>query len=390
MSFLKSSINITDYCLDTKGTSINPTQLFEKLSALAFIEEPIDVSVNNVGIVNFFNMADGRLDNIEMFYSSPYFFFGVRNDIRKVDSKLAKMELDKRIEKFLKEQPQFNRIPKAMKEELRDQINLDLLRKAVPSPTFFQCIINLETNKVLVSSKSTKQLETAQNLFRQLFEDQGYLLKRTPPIKKFIQSAGGAETEKGEMLATLNEAATDSVLEQVEANKALWQDFLAWMLFTSYGGGDCTKFSDPESGGSMTAFLDKKLVAVGACSEGVQKVVISGPQSHVKEIKAALQSDKHIDLAGITIETPDDDKYSFNLEASWLSMSSIKMPVARVDPDPDANQFAEDLGTLLVRIHQIGSVQQRLDAIINQFLDVRTDTEMWQSYKKSYSDWLTE
>ena len=92
------------------------------------------------------------------------------------------------------------------------------------------------------------------------------------------------------------------MLEQIEANRWLGNDFLLWLFYrtlNSDSGYQVNCDGPLLEKQPFSAYIDNRLVLIGGGQEGVQKIVVAGPQDQYQEVKAALVQGKQIEEAMI-------------------------------------------------------------------------------------------
>ncbi len=146
----------------------------EKLKQFAFA--PIDDLPGEEtarGWVNFDDMLDLRW-NTSVPEKGNFMVFGFRIDTRRVPGPVLKKEygqaLQDELEQARAEGKKF--VSRKRKKELKELIKAKLMAKTPPSPTVVDAALDMTTGQLLVSSTSSKQLESFAEHFKASFGEQ--------------------------------------------------------------------------------------------------------------------------------------------------------------------------------------------------------------------------
>lgn len=101
----------------------------------------------------------------DMFFQQ-YVLLGFRYDRRVAPAKLVRLEC-RRAEEERKEKQGLERIGRAMRREIKEEVAARLLQRALPSPSLFECAWDLERKTVYFTGKSKGPREAFTTLFRQ-------------------------------------------------------------------------------------------------------------------------------------------------------------------------------------------------------------------------------
>jgi DNA recombination-dependent growth factor C len=102
-------------------------------------------------------------DTNDLFFQQ-YLVVGFRFDTRAVPAKLAWMER-RRAENARTVEQNADRLGRATKREIKEDVESNLLARALPNPKLFECAWNLETEAVYFTGK----LKSAREAFASLF-----------------------------------------------------------------------------------------------------------------------------------------------------------------------------------------------------------------------------
>lgn len=188
----------------------NPaTVTAERLKQFAFV--PIDDLPGEEmarGWVNFDDMLDLNW-NTSVPEKGNFMAFGLRIDTRRGPEPVLKKEygkaLQEEVEKAQAEGKKF--ISRERKKELKDIIKAKLMAKTPPSPAVVDAALDMTSGQLLVSSTSSRQLESFAEHFKTSFgqdlqelnfgglEDQSDTLKEGLAMESFLQEIYGHSQE---------------------------------------------------------------------------------------------------------------------------------------------------------------------------------------------------
>lgn len=106
-------------------------------------------------------------DTSDLFFQQ-YLVVGFRFDTRAVPAKLAWMER-RRAENARKVEQQVDRLGRATRREIKEDVESNLLARALPNPKLFECAWNLESEAVYFTGKLKSARESFASLFRDTF-----------------------------------------------------------------------------------------------------------------------------------------------------------------------------------------------------------------------------
>lgn len=106
-------------------------------------------------------------DPSDLFFQQ-YIVIGFRFDKRAVPAKLAWIER-RRAEAARKAEHNLERIGKSLRREIKEDVESNLLARALPNPKLFECAWNLETEVVYFTGKLKSAREAFTTLFRETF-----------------------------------------------------------------------------------------------------------------------------------------------------------------------------------------------------------------------------
>lgn len=388
MGFLSPSSSI---CYFQVGGELDPQKKFadllDKLSAEGFrsIENSADELAT--GWVQFTDYENGDFDSGGPCWFDHFLCFSLRQDRRRIPSALLKRQVSRLSDQFLAEKPNLKYVPKAEKEQIRDRARTQLLVKTLPSPSCYDVVWDTERQLIRFCSLGQTIIDTFQGLFHQTFP--GLRLQLLHPLARAAQLL---PEELNEQLQKENQATTDSVLEQIEANRWLGTDFLLWLFYRTLNSD--SRYQVKTEGPLLdkqpfTAFLDNRLVLVGGGQEGVQKIVVAGPQDHYLEVKTALTQGKQIEEAILHFQHDEDNAWKLTLKGERFQFGSYRTPMIRPDSSPDDDPQAETVAAFLTKMAATEEGEQMFDSLLRDFLELRLAPE-WKTTLAAINTWLKE
>ena len=387
MGFLATSASFCYFQITGPQNPLVRNELQEKLAAEGFrsIEQSADEL--STGWVELDNYDNSEFETEPSCWRDHYFCFALRQDRRKVPAALLKRQIIQLGDQFLANKPDLNFIPKAEKEQIRDQARSSLLARTLPTPSFYDVIWDTETQLLRFCSLGQSTIDSFQGLFHQTFP--GLRLQLFHPLAR---AAKVIPEQQQEQLQQTNRAQTESVLEQIEANRWLGVDFLQWLFYRTLNSDSryqVTTSGPLLSGQPFTAFLDNRLVLVGGGQEGAQKIVVAGPQDHYLEVKAALLQGKQLEEATIHLQQNEDDGWKLTLKGEKFQFASYRTPMIRPESDPNDDPQAEAEAAFFTKLAAIEEGEQMFESLLKDFLQLRL-SDLWTEEQNSIASWLKE
>ncbi len=137
----------------------------ERITAYSFRDIDETYEEESLGWVSVTNMFDTEFDYAS-YAAGNYVTLSMRLDERKVSGAIIKKFVAKEEERIKKEK-EIPKIPRSMRVEIKERIENELMRKALPVPSVFDLCWNLEDSTLMFFSTNQK----AQGLLEDLFKD---------------------------------------------------------------------------------------------------------------------------------------------------------------------------------------------------------------------------
>lgn len=354
----------------------------EKLSENAF--QSIDHSAEELalGWVELDDFQSSEFDNPSAWWRDDYVTFTLRRDQRRLPSALVKGELQREQQRFLAENPTYQRVPKDKNDELKELVRSRLLVRVLPSPTLLDVVWHLPSRRLSFASVSTRAMDDLTDLFQKTFP--GLRLVSVYPM----QRARTVVSEPlQEALSAENPSPDGSVLEQIRDNQWIGSEFLMWLLYgTTNARSDYGVCCDGPAaqGENFTAYLDNRFLLAGQGNEGAQKVTVVGPQDRFEEVRVALRQGKEIGEATIHFEKLEH-QWRLTLKGELFLFGSFKCPTVRLEKGAEIED--ERVSIFYERMHVLAEGFQLFDSLLSAFLSERLSAN-WAQRCQQINQWL--
>jgi hypothetical protein len=299
-----------------------------------------------------------------------YFAFSLRIDQRKLPATLLKPYILKAEADWLAENPQFNRMPKQQRENLRDAVRGSLFAKTLPSPAIYDAVWDTRGNLVTFCSLGTKVIDQFVDLFKKSFTG-----LRLVPLHPFARAGQVIDDALQPALAACNGSGSESILEQINANQWLGQDFLLWLMHETMNSASEYAVNQPGPavfGDSFIAYINDRLLLATSSETGVQKVTVTGPQDHFNEVRTALQGGKDI-LESVLYIEKQEQLWKMTLKGGTFYLASLKSPQVTLEKDDITDAAMEREAVFFERMYLVEQGLQLFDSLFSTFLKQRLD-----------------
>lgn len=139
----------------------------ERITAYAFRDIDDTYEEDSLGWVSVTNMFDTEFEYAS-YAAGNYVTLSMRLDERKVSGAIVKKFVAKEEERVKKEK-EIPKIPRSMRVEIKERIENELMRKALPVPSVFDLCWNLEDSTLLFFSTNQKAQGLLEDLFKETF-----------------------------------------------------------------------------------------------------------------------------------------------------------------------------------------------------------------------------
>ena len=167
MGLLSNSVSFVRYAVEGDIPQNFWNFVAERVAEFSFKDIDDSYEERSLGWVSVHNMFDSEF--AEAAYSAgDYIVLSLRIDERKVSAAALKKFCLKEEERIKKERG-VPRLNKAVRQEIKENIRLMLVKKAVPIPSVYDLCWNLSTGTMLFFSTSRKAQEVLENFFHETF-----------------------------------------------------------------------------------------------------------------------------------------------------------------------------------------------------------------------------
>ncbi len=143
--------------------------LIAALNGNAFREPLSPVHKEEVmGWTQIHNLLDTSFDDINLWLYNHYAVFALRIDKKTLPAKLFKAHLQKRQQAWCKESGR-ERVPAKVKEELKELLELEMLRQTLPKVAVHELVWNLQEGWLAVHSQSDAVNDKLRKHFHRSF-----------------------------------------------------------------------------------------------------------------------------------------------------------------------------------------------------------------------------
>lgn len=375
---LANSISLTRFNVElAEKEAFTPARLIELLNKYGFRAIDTTLDPESLGWVTATDSAVSVFEDSGLVFVDRFLFFSMRRDVRRIPAAVLKENTKNAEAEWLAEHPNMRRVPKPVKEEIKETEQLSLMAKTIPTPTVNDVVWDTDKNEILLLANSGKVIDQFDTLFRKTFP--GAHLRMATPYHYAEQAVAGGPL--AESLRKQNLAGSDSALDLIKSNNWIGQDFLIWLLT---GASRC---DDPAN---ISTWIDTKVALSGENVEGVEKVVVSGMIATTQHpIKAALRDGKQVISATVYMRQ-DDEEWRLNLTGENFSISSFKTPPVELEEGAQVDEESEAQAAHLEKVHLIGKGMELLSALLRQFLVERLAPARWNDRRQKIDEWLQE
>lgn len=171
MSFIKSSCSFVRFRIAEPAPASLWGEIADRLKQHAFREIDDTADERSLGWVSFEDMLDAEWREAPP-QKGAYIAFSLRLDTRRVPPAVLKkhVALALRAEEARNREQGKKYISRERKKELREQAQIQLLRRCLPIPAEFNVVWNIADNVVFFASTQPKMIEAFQEHFVKTFD----------------------------------------------------------------------------------------------------------------------------------------------------------------------------------------------------------------------------
>ena len=121
----------------------------------------------STGWVNILDMFDNEFRAME-YFKEPFIALSWRVDVKRIPTK-ALLQYCREAEKKVREREGLARLPKPLREEIRESVRIRLLERAIPQSGIYDMVWNLQKNIVFFGAVSSKLCDEFAEFFWNTF-----------------------------------------------------------------------------------------------------------------------------------------------------------------------------------------------------------------------------
>jgi recombination associated protein RdgC len=289
-----------------------------------------------------------------------FLVFSLRVDRKAVPPSLLKVEAMTAERKYLAETGK-ERLYREQKQDIRDRLQLAILQKSLPVPSFYDICWSLSGKWLIFTSLA----EIANLDFLEMFKE-SFGLTPVPLVPWENIRLTETNDERGESGAPLN-------------TETIGREFLTWLWFKSE---ERNGFIDLPGRGDIEVIFLRRLVLESGDGINSETVTCHGANADLKEGKEALRQGKKIKEGRIRLRI-DADAWEFTFKADSHSFQSLKLPETVEMADE------KDLeGRSLERIYLIERVIKTMDDLFALFLTIRQSPHWLSDERPRMNKWM--
>lgn len=167
MGFIKGTASFVRFSVEGELPEKIWDFIADRVVSFAFKDIDETYEEDSLGWVSVVNMFDTEFDYAS-YAAGNYVTLSMRLDERKVSSAIVKKFVQKEEERIKKEK-QIPKIARSIRVEIKERIQNELMRKALPMPSVFDLCWNLEDSTLLFFSTNKKAQALLEDLFRESF-----------------------------------------------------------------------------------------------------------------------------------------------------------------------------------------------------------------------------
>ncbi|MBU0483912.1 MAG: recombination-associated protein RdgC [Proteobacteria bacterium] len=168
MGLLSGSASFVRYQVEGNLPERSGDFLAEKIEQYSFRDIDDNYEERSIGWVSVLNMFDSKFE-YSSYMAGDFILLSMRIDERKVAPAVLKKFCLKEEERIKKER-QVPKLSRSHKLEIKDNMQLMLIKKSVPVPTVYDLCWNLAEGTLLFFSTSQKAQANLEDFFKECFD----------------------------------------------------------------------------------------------------------------------------------------------------------------------------------------------------------------------------
>jgi recombination associated protein RdgC len=361
MGILKGPLTFTRYAIGENLPERFLDFVQERLTRCAFTGLETSERQKIMGWTSLEDILDTRF-SYARHVKGDFLLFSLRVDRKTVPPSLLKVEAMTAEKQYLAETGK-DRLYREQKQDIRDRLQLAILQKSLPVPSFYDICWSMSGKWLIFTSLAEIACLDFLEMFKESF---GFLPVPLVPWENIRQT--GTDDEPVESGASIN----------VET---IGREFLTWLWFKSE---ERNGFIDLPGRGDIEVVFLRRLVLESGDGVNSETVTCHGANADLKEGKEALRQGKKIKEGRIRLRI-DADAWEFTFKADSHSFQSLKLPETIEMADE------KDLeGRSLERIYLIERVIKTMDDLFALFLTIRQSPHWLGDERPRMNKWMQE
>lgn len=354
---------------------------WEDALASCWFRPPLSPTVKRASGFCVLTRPLGETHDINDWAFNHYMLFGWRIDEKKVDGRRFKAELAERIKVWCAANNR-PRCPAAVREELKEMLEMELLQGMKPSLRVIGVLVNVDKGYVLLDSSNTAIVEEITKVFHRelgvrLVEDghagESILGAPTPAFPALFASF---DPRSGSVLP-----GAESVALEVAPNRfsgTALSGFFAWLWGHGQTGNDQMVLADGIA--VSFAIVDEARFASRAATHDEVVVRLQDPSGSA-EARAAVKADRVPTSIRLFLRR-EDREYTMALSGPSLSISALKL--SQMVKSGDTAEVLYDRMFLYEELVWI------LEALVELYIAEALTPEGRAGMKARWMEWLGE
>ena len=269
---------------------------------------------------------------------------------------------------FLAANPGLRWVPKQKKQDMRDNVRTSLLAKTLPVPTVFDAVWDTRTGLLTFASLGRPAIEAFEIHFKKTFPD-----LRLVAVHPYGRAERVVDGPLQAALRTFNKASSEAVLDLIQSNRWLGEDFLLWLMYRTMNDSSEYRITRPgpaAQGEQFVAYLNDRLVLCSTGESGTQKITVAGPQDRFSEVCTALRSGKSINESALYLEK-EEHLWKMTLKGETFHFASYKAPKVKEEKGDTVDEASEHEALFFERMYVVETGLQMFDSLFAAFLAER-------------------
>jgi len=357
MGFLKGSMSFSQYRVEGELSSDFSTMFDTQLKKCSFPDFIGGAAEKAIGWTDIGDPLDTGFAFAKYNFGN-YLIFSLRIDRKIIPPSLLRVKRLQAEKDFLAKRD-IKKIYKTQREEIKDAVRSDLLKKVPPTPSFFEICWHPQGKRLLFSGLSDKMFDDFHGLFKESFN-----VTLHPFLPWDPQHLSLDFKEKFATLETLP-----------------WgREFLTWLWFKSEErGGKVT--IEPEE--DVEIHFVRRIVLTSGDGDYSEQVVCQGIHAGLTEGKEALRQGKKIKEARIQV-CRGADSWEFTFKAERFQFQALKLPAAMGMEDDER----DDEGKTLERIYLLEQAVNTMERLFAIFLQIHLSRKWETEEITRMTEWL--